>query len=75
VRSVDVALLDAQIPSDLIDGVYLLLASQRPAVDEPVPAPLPELTEGPHRSYAIQWFLFAAIALVGSVLLARRDAG
>jgi surfeit locus 1 family protein len=33
---------------------------------------LPGLTEGPHLSYAIQWFAFALIALVGSFLLYRR---
>lgn len=35
-------------------------------------APLPALDAGPHLSYAIQWFAFAAIALVGGVVLARR---
>jgi surfeit locus 1 family protein len=29
------------------------------------PAPLPPLSLGPHLSYAVQWFLFAVIALVG----------
>ena len=33
---------------------------------------LPDLTDGPHLSYAIQWFAFALIALVGSFLLYRR---
>ena len=33
--------------------------------------PLPELTEGPHLGYAVQWFAFAVIALVGSVVLVR----
>jgi cytochrome oxidase assembly protein ShyY1 len=33
---------------------------------------LPELTNGPHLSYAIQWFTFATIALVGSVTLSVR---
>ncbi len=42
------------------------------AVGEPVP--LPELTLGPHLSYAWQWWLFAAMAPVGGVLLLRRDA-
>jgi surfeit locus 1 family protein len=37
-------------------------------------ARLPTLDAGPHLSYAIQWFSFAAIALVGGGLLARRDA-
>ncbi len=39
----------------------------------PVPVPPPELSEGPHLSYAIQWFTFATIALVGYVLLVRRE--
>jgi surfeit locus 1 family protein len=32
-------------------------------------APLPELTNGPHFSYAVQWFSFATIALVGCGVL------
>lgn len=31
--------------------------------------PLPELTEGSHLSYAVQWFAFAVIAVVGSGVL------
>jgi len=34
---------------------------------------LPVLDEGPHRSYAIQWFAFAIIALVGAVIVVRND--
>ena len=34
----------------------------------------PPLDEGPHLSYAIQWFSFAAIALVGGAAVAMRDA-
>jgi surfeit locus 1 family protein len=33
------------------------------------PAPL---DDGPHLSYAVQWFSFAAIAVVGGVILARK---
>jgi surfeit locus 1 family protein len=33
---------------------------------------LPDMTEGSHLSYALQWFTFATIALVGSILLFRR---
>jgi surfeit locus 1 family protein len=32
----------------------------------PVRLPLPSLDEGSHKSYAIQWFFFAAIALFGT---------
>ena len=39
----------------------------------PRPEPAPELSQGPHLSYAIQWFSFAVIALVGAVILLRRD--
>lgn len=40
-----------------------------------VPARLnvPALSEGPHESYAIQWFSFALVAVVGGVALARRS--
>ncbi len=36
--------------------------------------PLPNLSTGPHLSYAWQWWLFAVMAPVGGVLLLRRDA-
>jgi cytochrome oxidase assembly protein ShyY1 len=39
----------------------------------PVPIGPPELSEGPHLSYAIQWFSFAAIAIGGAAVLLRRD--
>jgi len=35
--------------------------------------PVPVLDDGPHLSYAIQWFAFAMIAVVGSVALFLRD--
>ncbi|MEI7642187.1 MAG: SURF1 family protein [Actinomycetes bacterium] len=37
------------------------------------PNPLPELTDGPHFAYAFQWFLFAALALFGRVLIFREE--
>ena len=37
----------------------------------PVRLPLPSLGDGPHLSYAIQWFSFAIIAIVGVGLLIR----
>jgi cytochrome oxidase assembly protein ShyY1 len=55
--------------------VYLQLQRQVPAQPGrlPVLLPPPDLNAGPpNLSYAIQWFSFAAIALVGYVILARR---
>jgi surfeit locus 1 family protein len=36
--------------------------------------PPPELGEGPHLAYAVQWFLFAGVVAVGYPLLLRRRA-
>ena len=70
---VDLETVQAQVPYP-IAPVYLLLQNQSPPqANLPLPAPLPELTEGPHLGYAVQWFSFAAIALVGFVVLVRRD--
>ena len=53
---------------------YLRLDRQVPTGGElPLPAPLPEPTDGPHLSYAIQWFAFATIAAIGYVVLLRRE--
>jgi surfeit locus 1 family protein len=48
-------------------------APTNPAAGIPARFPLPELDEGPHRSYAIQWFSFAAIALVGAGVVVHND--
>lgn len=44
----------------------------RHADSVPVRLGVPALSEGPHESYAIQWFSFALVAVVGGVALARR---
>ena len=38
-----------------------------------MPEPPPELTDGPHLDYALQWFAFATIAVVGYAVLLRRE--
>lgn len=45
------------------------------SANAPARLELPQLGAGPHLSYAIQWFSFAAIALVGAGILVRRDRG
>ena len=46
-----------------------------PASRDSTPArlPTPLLDEGPHLGYAIQWFAFALIGLVGAAVVARAD--
>jgi surfeit locus 1 family protein len=69
-RFVDLDRLGRQVDLNLAP-VYLL-SQQEPARQLPRPAELPPLDEGPHLSYAGQWFLFAAIVAVGYPLLIRR---
>ncbi len=38
----------------------------------PVPPTLPALDNGPHLGYAVQWFSFAVIAVVGFLIAARK---
>lgn len=54
--------------------VQLVMTSDSAARADSVPRrlPPPTLDQGPHRSYAAQWFAFAIIALVGGVILFRR---
>jgi len=55
--------------------VVLRRTSPSPGTPQALRAvPPPALDDGPHLSYALQWFSFATIALVGGALLARQDA-
>ena len=49
-----------------------LVAGDSAGANAPLRLPGPALDDGPHLSYAIQWFSFAAIALAGAVVVARR---
>jgi len=50
-------------------------ADARAADPYPLRLPPPPLDAGPHLGYAIQWFSFAAIAIIGWLTIARRRAG
>lgn len=69
-RAVDLDRLGRQVSIDLAP-VYVLDQEQAGA-DLPRIAELAPLDEGPHRSYAGQWFAFAAVVAVGYPLLLRR---
>jgi cytochrome oxidase assembly protein ShyY1 len=74
VNRVDIGRLQKQQSLPLAP-VYLQLMSSRPAEKEFVrPVPLPPLTNGPHLSYAFQWFIFATVGAVGWPLLLRKTA-
>jgi cytochrome oxidase assembly protein ShyY1 len=72
-NKVDVPRIDAQVDGDALP-MYVQVVASRPddlGVDL-IPAPPPN--EGPHLSYAVQWFLFSAAAIVGYVLAVRKTA-
>jgi surfeit locus 1 family protein len=72
-RVVNLDGIQGQVPYPLYP-LYLAQTAPPPASsDEPLPVFEPDLSNGPHLSYAIQWFSFAAISLVGGTALLRRQ--
>ncbi|MBW3657506.1 MAG: SURF1 family protein, partial [Actinobacteria bacterium] len=71
----DVPRLDRQVAPELFPMVLALDEQEPPQSGRlPVPAALPDLDEGNHLSYALQWFSFAAIAVIGyAAVLWRRS--
>jgi surfeit locus 1 family protein len=74
---VNPAKLRDSLPYPLLPFVIQLLPLS-PTVPRPPPPGLvrtapPELSDGPHLSYALQWFSFALIIVVGSVALAWKQ--
>ena len=72
-RSLNRAALSARLGAP-VAAVQMIMTSDSAAradsVPRRLPPPVPDI--GPHRSYAMQWFGFAIIALVGGVVLFRR---
>jgi surfeit locus 1 family protein len=75
VRNVDPAALQDRYPYPLL-SLLLRRTSQVGVTTGELRLILqPELNNGPHLSYAMQWFTFATIALVGGVILFWRERG
>jgi cytochrome oxidase assembly protein ShyY1 len=74
VARVDVARLAQQLPYPVLPA-YVELTGQTPDPSSPLPRLIrpPELDEGPHLAYAVQWFIFASLAVIGWVVLVRRQ--
>jgi len=72
---VDVPRIGEQVPYQLLPAYLELTATQPPApTNQPVLIALPELDDGPHLSYAVQWFFFSCCAIAGWFLAIRRSA-
>jgi len=71
VARVDLPRLAEQLPEPLAP-VFVELSAPAPAGGSPRPVEPPVLDEANHRSYAVQWFLFALTGAVGYPLLLRK---
>jgi cytochrome oxidase assembly protein ShyY1 len=63
----------ATLPYEIESGYIGLLSVQPEQQGGFQPIQLPDLSEGPHFWYAVQWFLFTAIGLAGIVVFIRGD--
>lgn len=59
--------------SEAYTGAYGMLISERPASEHGTLPEKPERDEGPHLSYALQWYVFILIAIAGVAYAATRE--
>ena len=73
VRLVNSTALGAALGEPVADG-YIGALSVDPGQDGGFrPVPLPEISDGPHFWYAVQWFMFTGIGVAGIVVFIRGD--
>jgi cytochrome oxidase assembly protein ShyY1 len=73
ISSIHVAELAAKWNLKAYTGAYGLLASEKPAAPTGELASKPQLTEGNHLSYALQWIAFAVLGFVALVWAIRNE--
>lgn len=74
IRAISSSVLADHMPYKLING-YINLQKQAPEGATGLAAePKPELGQGPHFFYALQWWFFALLAIVGYFWFARAEA-
>ncbi len=73
VQRIDLDRLAPQLPGAVVP-IYVDLLRSDPADDPSLqPVTRPDLSEGNHLSYAVQWFIFSIAVAVGWVLAVRRS--
>lgn len=73
VRLVNSTTLEGSLPYPVVNGFISVVDITPAQAGALAPVTPPELTEGNHFSYALQWFAFAGIAGLGLILLIRTD--
>lgn len=73
VRLINSDAIAVTLPYEIDSGYIGLLTVQPEQQGGFQPIQLPDLSEGPHFWYAVQWFLFTAIGVAGIVVFIRGD--
>ena len=73
IRLVNSVTLAQALGRELVNGYVSAIETTPADASGLVPVQPPELNEGNHFSYALQWFMFAGLAGVGFLLLIRSD--
>lgn len=56
------------------ENYYLdLISGSDPLLTPAAPSEIPSLSDGPHLAYAVQWILFAGLAIYGRYLIRKND--
>lgn len=75
IASIELPAYERMLGYDIQTGAYGVLATETPStVAVPASIPRPELNEGNHLSYSLQWFAFAVMGFVGLGYAARQQA-
>lgn len=72
IRRVSVPEIAGRLPYPVFPW-YLVQTSDSADGDHPARRSIPLLDDGPHRGYAVQWFSFAVIAMVGALFVLLQD--
>jgi cytochrome oxidase assembly protein ShyY1 len=73
VRLINSDAIGTALPYPIKSGYIGLLTVQPEQQGGFQPIQLPELSEGPHFWYAVQWFMFTAVGIAGIVVFIRTD--
>jgi surfeit locus 1 family protein len=71
-RWLDRTAISQAFPYAIAPYYVVLIDDGKKAANVPPRLNVPPLDEGPHKSYALQWFSFATISIIGMFLFVRR---
>jgi cytochrome oxidase assembly protein ShyY1 len=74
VATIELPLVATMLDYPVFSGAYGLLVTETPAASSrPLPAVKPARDEGPHLSYALQWYVFAIFGFLGFGYALRQE--